>query len=156
MDRQETDELPLTGIRVIDVATVIAGPYCAALLGEFGAEVLKVEHPVGGDACRNFGTPTHCGDTLTWLSEARNKKSVTIDLHRPEGVKLFKALAAKDPQTGELMTEAEVRDNVITFIFGGQETTSSALTWAIYLLSQSPEWRERVAAEGEPGAVGAA
>lgn len=87
--------LPLKGVRVIDVATIIAAPYCAAILGEFGAEVLKVEHPVGGDACRRFGTPTKRGDTLTWLSEARNKKSVTIDLHRPEGVELFKALAAQ-------------------------------------------------------------
>ena len=43
------------------------------------------------------------------------------------------------------MTETEVKDNVMTFIFGGQETTSSALTWAIYLLSQLPEWRKRVA-----------
>lgn len=84
--------LPLSGVRVIDVATVIAAPYCAALLGEFGAEVLKVEHPIGGDACRRFGTPTSRGDTLTWLSEARNKKSVTIDLHRREGVELFKRL----------------------------------------------------------------
>jgi len=95
MNPQPSDELPLTGIRVIDVATMIAAPYCASILGEFGAEVLKVEHPVGGDACRNFGTPTSRGDTLTWLSEARNKKSVTIDLHRPEGVGLFKALVAK-------------------------------------------------------------
>lgn len=95
MSQQGTGELPLTGIRVIDVATVIAAPYCAGILGEFGAEVLKVEHPVGGDACRNFGTPSSRGDTLTWLSEARNKKSVTIDLHRPEGVQLFKDLAAQ-------------------------------------------------------------
>jgi succinyl-CoA:(S)-malate CoA-transferase subunit B len=84
--------LPLSGVRVIDVATVIAAPYCAAILSEFGAEVLKVEHPVGGDACRRFGTATHCGDTLTWMSEARNKKSVTIDLHHREGVGLFKRL----------------------------------------------------------------
>jgi succinyl-CoA:(S)-malate CoA-transferase subunit B len=88
-------ELPLAGIRVIDVATVIAGPYCASILGEFGAEVLKVEHPVGGDALRRFGTPTQRGDTLTWLSEARNKKSVTLDLRRAEGVELFKKLIAK-------------------------------------------------------------
>jgi len=89
-------ELPLAGIRVIDVATVIAAPYCATILGEFGADVLKVEHPLGGDALRRFGTPTkRQGDTLTWLSEARNKKSVTIDLHRPDGVDLFKKLVAK-------------------------------------------------------------
>src|SRR6476469_5753944 len=95
MNRQPADDLPLDGIRVIDVATVIAGPYCAAVLGEFGAEVLKVEHAVRGDACRNFGTPTGRGDTLTWLSDARNKKSVTLDLHHPEGVGLFKALVAE-------------------------------------------------------------
>lgn len=88
-------ELPLAGIRVIDVATVIAGPYCAGILGEFGAEVLKVEHPIGGDPLRRFGTPTARGDTLTWMSEGRNKKSVTVDLHRPDGVEIFKNLVEK-------------------------------------------------------------
>jgi succinyl-CoA:(S)-malate CoA-transferase subunit B len=95
MTHETNAGLPLAGIRVIDVATVVAGPYCASILGEFGAEVLKVEHPVGGDALRRFGTPTRRGDTLTWLSEARNKKSVTIDLHRAEGVDLFKQLIEK-------------------------------------------------------------
>jgi succinyl-CoA:(S)-malate CoA-transferase subunit B len=95
MTQTSSDKLPLAGIRVIDVATVIAGPYCATILGEFGAEVLKVEHPLGGDTCRNFGTPSGSGDSLVWLSEARNKKSVTIDLRRPDGVRLFKELAAK-------------------------------------------------------------
>jgi len=89
IDTTHEDALPLAGIRVIDVATVIAAPYCAGILGEFGAEVLKVEHPIGGDICRKYGTPTQRGDTLAWLSEARNKKSVTIDLHRPEGVEIF-------------------------------------------------------------------
>ncbi len=88
--------LPLEGIRVIDVATIIASPFCATILGEFGAEVLKVEHPVGGDPLRKFGTPTpRGGDTITWLSEGRNKKSVTVDLHAPEGKEVFKALVAK-------------------------------------------------------------
>ncbi|NTU82550.1 MAG: CoA transferase [Chloroflexales bacterium] len=95
MTEKTSPGLPLAGIRVIDVATVIAAPYCATILGEFGADVLKVEHPVGGDALRRFGTPTRRGDTLTWLSEARNKRSVTIDLHRPEGVELFKELIAR-------------------------------------------------------------
>jgi len=95
MSHADETELPLAGIRVIDVATVIAAPYCAGILGEFGAEVLKVEHPVGGDICRRYGTPTARGDTLAWLSEARNKKSVTIDLHRPDGVAVFKQLIEK-------------------------------------------------------------
>lgn len=95
MSNADETDLPLSGIRVIDVATVIAAPYCAGILGEFGAEVLKVEHPVGGDICRRYGTPTARGDTLAWLSEARNKKSVTIDLHRPDGVAVFKQLIEK-------------------------------------------------------------
>ncbi|MGB9632570.1 MAG: CoA transferase, partial [Chloroflexaceae bacterium] len=89
------DHLPLAGIKVIDAATVIAAPYCATILGEFGAEVIKVEHPIGGDALRRFGTPTQRSDTLTWLSEARNKKSLTLDLQRPEGKEIFKQLVAR-------------------------------------------------------------
>jgi succinyl-CoA:(S)-malate CoA-transferase subunit B len=86
--------LPLAGIRVIDLATVIAAPYCATLLGEYGADVLKVEHPDGGDALRRFGTPSVRGDTLTWLSEARNKRSVTLDLRHPEGAEIFRQMIA--------------------------------------------------------------
>ena len=51
--------LPLSGLRVIDVGTFLAGPYAASILGEFGAEVLKVEYPIGGDPMRRFGTPTN-------------------------------------------------------------------------------------------------
>jgi succinyl-CoA:(S)-malate CoA-transferase subunit A len=87
---------PLTGIRVIDVGNFLAGPYAASMMGEFGAEVLKVEHPIGGDPMRRFGTPTPRPDaTLKWLSESRNKKSVTIDLRQAEGVQLFLRLVAK-------------------------------------------------------------
>ncbi|MGF1658043.1 MAG: CaiB/BaiF CoA-transferase family protein [Rubrimonas sp.] len=88
------DDLPLRGLRVIDVATIIAAPYAATILGEFGAEVLKVEHPIGGDPARNFGTATSVNDTLCWMSEGRNKKSVTIDLHSKDGAELFKKLVA--------------------------------------------------------------
>jgi crotonobetainyl-CoA:carnitine CoA-transferase CaiB-like acyl-CoA transferase len=90
-----TDTLPLKGLRVIDIATVIAAPYCATLLGEFGADVLKLEHPDGGDALRKFGTPSIRGDTLTWLSEARNKRSMTIDLRTAGGAEVFKQLIVK-------------------------------------------------------------
>ncbi len=87
---------PLSGLRVIDVGNFLAGPYAAAMMGEFGAEVLKVEHPIGGDPMRRYGTPTSRPDaTLKWLSESRNKKSVTIDLRQAEGVKLFLRLVAK-------------------------------------------------------------
>ncbi|WP_165774744.1 CaiB/BaiF CoA transferase family protein [Candidatus Viridilinea mediisalina] len=86
----------MSGIRVIDVGNFLAGPYAASILGEFGAEVLKVEHPISGDPMRRFGTTTRRHDaTLAWLSEARNKKSVTIDLRQREGVQLFLKLVAK-------------------------------------------------------------
>ncbi len=90
------ERLPLSGIRVIDVGNFLAGPYAASILAEFGAEVLKVEHPIGGDPMRRFGTATARHDaTLAWLSEARNRKSVTIDLRQKEGVALFLKLVAK-------------------------------------------------------------
>lgn len=87
--------LPLDGIRVLDVATFIAAPFAAALMAEFGAEVIKVEQPGTGDPLRQFGTPTDLGDTLVWLTEARNKTSVTLDLRKPEGADLFRRLVAK-------------------------------------------------------------
>ncbi len=87
---------PMTGVRVIDVGNFLAGPYTASILGEFGAEVLKVEHPIAGDPMRRFGTATPRPDaSLAWLSEGRNKKSVTIDLRQAEGVQLFLKLVAK-------------------------------------------------------------
>ncbi len=87
--------LPLSGIRVLDIATFIAAPFTAALMGEFGAEVIKVEQPGSGDPLRQFGTPTEAGDTLVWMTEARNKTSITLDLRKPDGVALFKRLAAR-------------------------------------------------------------
>lgn len=86
---------PLSGVRILDAATFIAGPYAAAILAEFGAEVIKVEQPAGGDPMRRFGTMTPRGDTLAWLSEARNKRSVTLNLGMPEGAALFRRLAAQ-------------------------------------------------------------
>src|SRR4051812_4032050 len=84
---------PLDGIRVLDIATMLAGPFCATILGEFGAEVIKVEMP-GGEGIRNSGNMVDENRSLMWLSEARNKKSVTLDLRKPEGVAMFKKLVA--------------------------------------------------------------
>jgi len=86
------DVQALQGCRVLDIATFLAGPFCATQLGEFGAEVIKVELPGVGDATRRFGTMTECGDSLPWLSESRNKKCITLDLRKPDGVALIKRL----------------------------------------------------------------
>lgn len=89
------DERPLAGVRVLDCATFIAAPTCATILGEFGAEVIKVEQPGVGDPLRRFGTPSPRGDsTYCWLSEARNRTSITLDLAQPDGAALFRRLAA--------------------------------------------------------------
>ena len=86
---------PLDGIRVIDLATFIAAPLAAGILGEFGAEVIKVERPKTGDPLRTFGIPSDDKQaTYCWLSEARNKKSITLDLRRPEGAEILKQLVA--------------------------------------------------------------
>ncbi len=85
----------LDGIRVLDLGTFIAGPYCATILGEFGAEVIKVEPPGVGDSLRRLGTTTDCGDTLVWLSESRNKKCITLNLKEERGREMLRQLAAK-------------------------------------------------------------
>ncbi|MQY24319.1 CaiB/BaiF CoA transferase family protein [Nocardia macrotermitis] len=85
----------LEGVRVLDLGTYIAGPYCATVLGEFGADVVKIERPGSGDHLRRFGTETDCGDTLVWLSEARNKRSVTLNLADPRGRELLRELVAE-------------------------------------------------------------
>ena len=91
-----SEKLPMSGVRVLDVGTFLAGPHAASILGEFGAEVLKIEHPIAGDPMRRFGTPTSRQDaTLAWLTEGRNRKSVTIDLRQEDGVKVFLKLVAK-------------------------------------------------------------
>jgi succinyl-CoA:(S)-malate CoA-transferase subunit B len=83
---------PLAGLKVLDLATFIAGPYCATFLAEFGADVVKVELTGVGDPVRKFGTPTECGDSLVWLSEGRNKRSLELDLRTPAGAETLRAL----------------------------------------------------------------
>jgi crotonobetainyl-CoA:carnitine CoA-transferase CaiB-like acyl-CoA transferase len=85
---------PLGGIRVLEIATFIAAPFCGTILSDFGAEVIKIEQPGQGDPLRRFGTPSEVGDSYVWLSEARNKKSMTLDLRSPRGAEIFLQLAA--------------------------------------------------------------
>ena len=84
---------PLKGIRVLDVSTLFAGPLAATFLGDFGADVIKVEHPRKPDAARGHG-PARDGVNLWWKTLGRNKRTVTIDLGDPAGAELLRALAA--------------------------------------------------------------
>jgi crotonobetainyl-CoA:carnitine CoA-transferase CaiB-like acyl-CoA transferase len=83
----------LEGLTVLDVATLGAGPWVATFLGEFGADVIKIEQPDGGDGMRRFG-PMKDGVGLVWRSMSRNKKCVTLDLRVPEGQALARRLVA--------------------------------------------------------------
>jgi formyl-CoA transferase len=85
---------PLAGIRVIECGSLIAGPFCGQLLGDFGAEVIKVEDPAGGDPMREWGPRKINGLSLHWPIIARNKKSVTADLRQEDGQRLVRELAA--------------------------------------------------------------
>mgnify|MGYP001158737899 FL=1 len=96
------DSKPLTGIRVLDIACFIAAPHAATIMGEFGADVIKVEHPNGGDPWRRYGTRTDLADqSLAWLNEARNKRSITLDLSKQKGAELLKKLV----KTADVMCE---------------------------------------------------
>jgi crotonobetainyl-CoA:carnitine CoA-transferase CaiB-like acyl-CoA transferase len=83
--------LPLAGIRILDVGTRVAAPFAATLLGDFGAEVIKVELPGSGDFMRTIG-PFAEQHSLWWAVEGRNKKSITLDLRAARGQELFRAL----------------------------------------------------------------
>ncbi len=91
-------EGPLSGIRVVDVGTRISAPFCAGLLGELGADVIKVELPGQGDFMRSMGpfVPVDDGPeySLSWAVEGRGRRGVTCDLRQPEGRDLFKRLVA--------------------------------------------------------------
>jgi len=85
---------PLQDLRVVELGTLIAGPYCARLLAEFGAEVTKIETPGEGDPLRKW-RKLHEGNSLWWYAQARNKKSVAVNLKAPEGQEIVRRLAAK-------------------------------------------------------------
>jgi formyl-CoA transferase len=84
---------PLAGIKVVELGTLIAGPYCARLLAEFGAEVIKVESPGEGDPLRKW-RKLHEGNSLWWYAQARNKKSVAVNLKDAAGQEVVRRLVA--------------------------------------------------------------
>lgn len=83
----------LAGLRVIDFSRVLAGPYCTMLLADLGADVIKVEHPQGGDDTRQWGPPWLDGESAYFLSVNRNKRSLTLNLKHPKGRELAHQLA---------------------------------------------------------------
>jgi crotonobetainyl-CoA:carnitine CoA-transferase CaiB-like acyl-CoA transferase len=86
-------QLPLAGVRVLDLTRVVAGPYCTMILGDLGADVLKIENPDGGDDTRRFGPPFVGSESAYFLGINRNKLSVTVNLKDPRGQELTRELA---------------------------------------------------------------
>ena len=84
---------PLADLKVVEMGTLIAGPFCARLLAEFGAEVVKIETPGEGDPLRKW-RQLHEGNSLWWYAQARNKKSVAVNLKSPEGQQVVRELVA--------------------------------------------------------------
>ena len=85
---------PLADLKVVEMGTLIAGPYCARLLAEFGADVVKIETPGDGDPLRKW-RQLHEGNSLWWYAQARNKKSIAVNLKSPEGQQVVRDLVAK-------------------------------------------------------------
>jgi len=83
---------PLSGIRVLELGQLIAGPFAAKILGEFGAEVIKIEPPEGGDPLRKWRL-LHNDTSVWWEVQSRNKQSVTLDLRQPEAQEIIRRLA---------------------------------------------------------------
>ena len=90
-----TSSLPLAGVRILDLSRVLAGPWCAMVLGDLGAEVIKVEHPGRGDDTRDWGLRVGATETAYFNSVNRNKRSVSLDLQTADGQQIARDLARK-------------------------------------------------------------
>jgi len=95
MTPSKGNDISLLDIRVLDLTRNLAGPYCTMILGDMGADVIKIEHPQSGDDTRNWAPPTWNGESTSFLSANRNKKSLAIDINNPEGVKVVRSLACQ-------------------------------------------------------------
>ena len=91
---------PLNGLTVLDLSRVLAGPYCTMILGDLGADVIKIEHPTGDDT-RRWGPPFVAGESAYYLAVNRNKRSVVADLKTPAGVELVRRIA----QSADILVE---------------------------------------------------
>jgi formyl-CoA transferase len=101
MSQPSPDQLPLDDVRVIELGQLLAGPFCGQLLGDFGADVVKVEDPGRGDAMRQWGREKPHGKSLWWPVVARNKRSVTCDLRTEQGQQLVRRLV----ETADVLLE---------------------------------------------------
>src|ERR671929_557722 len=83
---------PLSGVCVLDLTRALAGPYCTLMLGDLGAEVVKIELPGTGDETRQWGPPFLAGESSYFMSVNRNKRSITLDLKSEDGLDVLRKL----------------------------------------------------------------
>ncbi|QOR40331.1 CoA transferase [Billgrantia diversa] len=166
---------PLTGLRVLDLSRVMAGPWCTQILADMGAEVIKVERPLSGDDTRHWGPPwlkdrddNETRESAYYLSANRGKHSVTVDIGKPEGQALIRALAAEsdilvenfksgglarkglDYSTLEAINPGLIYCSITGF---GQTGPMAAMAGYDYLIqAQGGLMSITGAADGEPGA----
>lgn len=94
LNQEKTTELPLEGVKVLELGALIAGPYASTLLGQFGADIIKIEPPGVGDPLRKW-RKLHEGTSLWWYMQSANKKSVTLNLKSPEAQQIVRELVAE-------------------------------------------------------------
>ena len=112
---------PLEGIRVMEMTSVVLGPYACQMLGDLGADVIKIEAPVVGDPMRQWGREKPHGKSLWWPVVARNKKSITLNLREKEGQAIVRQLAEK---ADFLLDKVGISDKANAFpdnLSGGQQ-----------------------------------
>jgi crotonobetainyl-CoA:carnitine CoA-transferase CaiB-like acyl-CoA transferase len=126
-DDARLQQMPLAGVRVLDLGRHLAGPTCAMLLGDLGADVIKIEKPVIGEDGRSAGPPFFEGISAFFLSANRNKRSLTLDIKRPEGQEAFRRLA----DTADVVVE-NFRPSVMDALGIGYTTMSERNPRIIY------------------------
>ena len=135
----ESRALPLAGVKVLDFSRVLAGPWCAMVLADFGAEVIKVEHPARGDDTRDWGLRIGDTETTYFNSVNRSKRSICLDLQTEAGRRLARELAAQ-------------ADVVLhNFKFGGELMLETG--WQGYLQRYGGNIRENIGSTGLPTSV---
>ena len=126
-DEPGGQQMPLTGVRVLDLGRHLAGPTCAMLLGDLGADVIKIEKPGVGEDGRAAGPPFFEGVSAFFLSANRNKRSFTLDIKQPEGQETFRRLA----NTADVVIE-NFRPGVMDALNIGYDTVSERNPRIIY------------------------
>src|SRR5580765_413607 len=129
---------PLEGVKVLDLGTRIAAPFCAGLLGEMGADVVKIEQPGTGDFMREIG-PFADGYSLFWAVEGRGRRSVTLDLRTSEGQDVFRRLAA----TADVVVENFRPGTLEQWNIGPNELPDRLITVRISMFGQSGPYAAR-------------